>query len=60
MAVLMISSRETSARIMDEGNRVKPKNAFEIFHFLDKSNCKQCGEKTCLAFAGAVSWGKKA
>ena len=26
----------------------------EIFRLLDKSNCRKCGEKTCLAFAGAV------
>ncbi len=32
----------------------KPKNALEIFKLLDKSNCRKCGEKTCLAFAGAV------
>jgi hypothetical protein len=37
----------------------KPKNAFEIFQFLDKSNCGECGEKTCLAFAGAVFLGQK-
>jgi hypothetical protein len=37
----------------------KPKNAFEIFQFLDKSNCGQCGEKTCLAFAGAVFLGQR-
>ena len=29
-------------------------NAMEIFKLLDKSNCGDCGEKTCLAFAGAV------
>lgn len=32
----------------------QPKNAFEIFKLLEKSNCGNCGEKTCLAFAGAV------
>lgn len=32
----------------------KPKNALEIYKLLDKSNCRKCGEKTCLAFAGAV------
>ena len=32
----------------------QPKNAFEIFQLLEKSNCGNCGEKTCLAFAGAV------
>jgi hypothetical protein len=32
----------------------RPKNAIEIFQLLDRSNCRECGEKTCLAFAGAV------
>ncbi len=36
-----------------------PKNAMEIFKLLDKSNCRECGEKTCLAFAGAVLRGQK-
>jgi len=30
------------------------KNTLEIYKLLDKSNCRKCGEKTCLAFAGAV------
>jgi hypothetical protein len=37
----------------------RPKNAMEIFQLLDKSNCRECDEKTCLAFAGAVFQGKK-
>lgn len=37
----------------------RPKNAMEIFQRLDKSNCRDCGEKTCLAFAGAVFTGKR-
>ena len=36
-----------------------PKNAMEVFQLLDKSNCRDCGEKTCLAFAGAVFQGKR-
>lgn len=36
-----------------------PKNAMEIFKLLDKSNCRECGEKTCLAFAGAVFQGHR-
>lgn len=36
-----------------------PKNAFEIFQLLEKSNCGNCGEKTCLAFAGAVFRGQR-
>lgn len=35
------------------------KNAMEIFKLLDKSNCRECNEKTCLAFAGAVFQGKR-
>ena len=31
----------------------------EIFKRLDKSNCRECGEKTCLAFAGAVFQGHR-
>ncbi len=37
----------------------KPKNAMEIFKHLEKSNCRECGEKTCLAFAGAVYQSRK-
>ena len=37
----------------------KPKNTMEIFSLLEKSNCKLCGEKTCLALAGAVHTGKR-
>ena len=37
----------------------QPKNAMEIFKLLDKSNCRECGQKTCLAFAGAVYQGLK-
>lgn len=34
-------------------------NPLEIFQLLEKSNCKRCGEKTCLAFASAVVMGKR-
>jgi len=37
----------------------KPRNAMTIFQLLDKSNCKQCGEKACMAFAGAVFTGRR-
>ena len=37
----------------------QPKHAMEIFQLLDKSNCRECGEKTCLAFAVAVFKEKK-
>ena len=35
------------------------KNAMEIFMVLEKNNCRECGEKTCLAFAGAVFCGRR-
>jgi len=36
-----------------------PKNAMEIYQHLNKSNCRECGEKTCLAFAGSVYTGRR-
>lgn len=35
------------------------KNVMEVFKLLEKSNCRACNEKTCLAFASAVYLGKK-
>ena len=37
----------------------QPKNPMEIFKLLEKSNCKKCNEKTCLAFSVAVFKGQK-
>jgi hypothetical protein len=37
----------------------KAKNAMEIYQVLNKSNCRDCMEKTCLAFAGAVYMGRR-
>jgi len=37
----------------------RPKHAMEVFRLLNKSNCRECGEKTCLAFAGAVFQGRR-
>lgn len=34
-------------------------NTMDVFKLLDKSNCRACNEKTCLAFAAAVFQGKK-
>lgn len=34
-------------------------SALEVYKLLAKTNCKECGEKTCLAFAGAVYTGDK-
>ena len=37
----------------------KLNNAMEVFRHLEKSNCRECGEKTCLAFAAAVYQSRK-
>ena len=37
-----------------------PKNAMEIYQYLNKSNCRECGDQTCLAFAGSVYTGRRA
>lgn len=34
-------------------------NPMEIFKLLDKTNCRECNEKTCLAFAAAVFNGRR-
>jgi len=34
-------------------------NVMEVFRLLDKSNCRECGEKTCLAFAAGVYGGTR-
>lgn len=36
-----------------------PENVMAVFRLLDKSNCQQCKEKTCLAFAGSVYQGRR-
>lgn len=36
-----------------------PNNAMDVFKLLNKSNCKDCGAPTCLAFAAAVFKGEK-
>jgi hypothetical protein len=34
-------------------------NAMDVFKLLEKSNCRQCNEATCLAFAAAVFKGSR-
>ena len=34
-------------------------NAMEIYQLLPKTNCKQCGESTCMAFAVALLSGSR-
>lgn len=35
------------------------KNVVEVYKHLEQSNCRECGEKTCLAFAAAVFSSRK-
>ncbi len=37
----------------------RARNVMEVFKCLDKSNCRKCNEKTCMAFAAAVFKGEK-
>ncbi len=34
-------------------------NVMEVFNLLDKNNCRECGEKTCMSFAASVFMGAK-
>lgn len=36
-----------------------PQTIMDIFKLLNKSNCRKCNEKTCLAFAAAVFQGRR-
>ncbi len=38
---------------------VQLNNVLDILKLLEKSNCRECGETTCLAFASAVHKGEK-
>ncbi|MBF0118562.1 MAG: DUF3786 domain-containing protein [Desulfobacterales bacterium] len=38
---------------------IQPKNIIDILKLLDKSNCRECYETTCMAFAAAVFKGQK-
>ena len=38
---------------------IQLKTTMDIFKLLDQSNCRECYEKTCLAFAAAVFKGKR-
>lgn len=38
---------------------LKFNNLMEVLVLLDKSNCRKCGDKTCMAFAAAVFKGQK-
>jgi len=40
--------------------RVKPVPAFEIFKLLPRTNCRECGFITCMAFAAALGKGETA
>ena len=37
----------------------KPSSVMEVFKHLEKSNCRECGEKTCLAFEASVYQSRK-
>jgi len=43
----------------EEHRMAQVNNIMEIFKLLDQSNCRKCGEPTCLAFAAAVFKGEK-
>ena len=54
MPFLLSNADGTRGRMMP-----KPNSAMEVFKHLEKSNCRECGEKTCLAFAAAVYQSRK-
>ena len=46
------------AEIKPDPRRYKPVAVMDIFKLLPRSNCRECGQPTCLAFAAALSKGE--
>ena len=44
--------------IEPDHTRYKPISVFEILKLLPKTNCRECGSPTCMAFAAALSKGE--
>ena len=44
--------------ITPDFTRKEPPKAIEIFKLLPKTNCKRCGQPTCMAFAAALTKGE--
>ncbi len=49
---------ENRAALKPVQSRKKPPGHLDIYALLPKTNCKQCGEATCLAFAVSLVTGK--
>ncbi len=48
---------EKRDEITPDNTRKEPPKAIEIFKLLPKTNCKKCGQLTCMAFASALAKG---
>ena len=44
--------------ITPDTTRKEPPKAIEIFKLLPKTNCRKCGQLTCMAFASALAKGE--
>ncbi len=53
------SAWEARHEIEPSTEGAKPPVLFEVFKLLPKTNCRQCGEATCLVFAARVIEGVK-
>ncbi len=49
---------EKRDRITPDYTRKEPPKAIEIFKLLPKTNCRKCGQPTCMAFATALARGE--
>ena len=49
---------EKRQTIEPDYNTIEPLSAIDIYKLLPKSNCRECGYASCLAFAAALSKGK--
>lgn len=49
---------EKRQNIKPDYNTIEPLSALDVYRLLPKTNCRECGFASCLAFAAALSKGK--
>ncbi len=52
----LTEGKKPDSRVLDAWSRLQP---LELYKYLPKTNCGECGEETCIAFAARVLTGER-
>ncbi len=52
----LMEGKKPDSRVLDAWSRLQP---LELYKYLPKTNCGECGEETCVAFAARVLTGER-